>query len=253
MKIDRHSHVLLGVVVLSCLLAACSMMFEFLLREWLPHWNLAADILAAGLVPIAIVPPAAYAILSFMHRLALDNRKLRETVLFDQLTRVYSRNAFLEVAERHFEGAKGRSAGAMLIVDADRFKSINDRLGHDTGDIALQLISSVLLEEASNHGYVGRLGGEEFALFLPRASMRTLCEVANRICLRVSAEGRVIKGMRVDLTVSIGGALHLQGMTLAETLKQADIRLYKAKSAGRNRYRVDRTFLHAVSLSPQAA
>lgn len=125
--------------------------------------------------------------------------------------------------------------GAMLIVDADHFKNINDTWGHLKGDEALLLITSAIRKSVRGADFVGRIGGEEFAVFLPGASERDATAVAERI--RTSVEKLEFRpdAKAVPLTVSVGGATVGKEPTTSQLMRAADLRLYEAKRSGRNR------------------
>lgn len=125
---------------------------------------------------------------------------------------------------------------ALLMVDADHFKAINDRWGHDVGDSVLVAMAGVLRTCLRRSDTVARLGGEEFALWLPEATADAAARVAETVHARMAAV-RLPDGAEA-LTVSIGMAM-LGGQRdrsdLALLLKRADEALYLAKTAGRNR------------------
>ncbi|MEX6505152.1 GGDEF domain-containing protein [Jiella sp. M17.18] len=155
--------------------------------------------------------------------------KIEAFVKFDPLTGALARNYFLESARQ----AMGRG-GAVLLVDADHFKRINDSHGHDVGDKALQQLGATLACCVPPDALVGRIGGEEFAVFLPAADQERIEPVAAGICRRMRTDGRVIAERRIGLTVSIGGATITPGSSLQAAMKRADDCLYAAKAAGRD-------------------
>ncbi len=165
--------------------------------------------------------------------LARTHRVLAEKARRDEMTGMLNREAFfeeMECARRAF----GR--GTLLIVDADNFKRINDNWGHLTGDAALLEITAAIRRAVRADDVVGRIGGEEFAVFLTEADHRESLAAAERIRAEVArltfqpAAGEVL-----SLSVSIGGAMHRSQATLAELMREADRRLYEAKRRGRNR------------------
>jgi diguanylate cyclase (GGDEF)-like protein len=122
------------------------------------------------------------------------------------------------------------------MFDLDRFKNVNDTYGHQTGDRALALFARILGEELRGEDFVGRIGGEEFALVTTNdeAGARSLCE---RVRSRVASESLSdASGASVSFTVSVGFALmDAERKSLDALLSAADTALYRAKDAGRNR------------------
>ena len=167
--------------------------------------------------------------------LALDehNRELGQLALTDPLTGLGNRRA-LERAFRA-EGHGGRH-GALVMVDADHFKAVNDRWGHEMGDNVLIRLAAALRSCSRRHDTVVRLGGEEFALWLPEADAAAAARVAEAVHARI-AEAKLTGGEQA-LTVSIGIAIGEGGPdagAFADLMRRADAALYAAKAAGRNR------------------
>ncbi len=144
----------------------------------------------------------------------------------DPLTGAFNRRGFERMIPRD-------CAGAFLMVDIDRFKSINDTLGHDAGDRVLTATARAISGAVRRGDVPARLGGEEFAVFLPDADLMTAMEVGERV--RAAVQAGVRAGDR-SVTVSVGAAAGGAGASaLAATMKGADAALYAAKRAGRNR------------------
>lgn len=123
----------------------------------------------------------------------------------------------------------------MLIIDADNFKSVNDHFGHDRGDEALIAIAKAIKDMLREPDLVGRLGGEEFGVFLPGASREQAELVAERIRQNVTAARFTPNGHTHPLSVSVGGAVFEKELPFAELFRLADQQLYAAKQSGRNR------------------
>lgn len=188
-----------------------------------------AMLLAIGL-PLVIAFPVSIVALRFLKIITDAITKIEDFVKFDALTGVLARNYFMEATRQAF-GA----GGALLLVDADHFKRINDTHGHDLGDDALKLIGGVLSQTMPADGLVGRIGGEEFAVFLPLASREEAVAIAEAIRRALEERGRLVADRPIGITVSIGVAETASQPSLAALLKQADIQLYRAKTSGRNR------------------
>lgn len=166
-------------------------------------------------------------------------KRLQDSVDHDALTRALARSTFIERSERLLEAdAAGPDTAAVLMLDVDRFKSVNDRHGHAGGDAALIAFAGSVAEALRNEDLFGRLGGEEFAVFLPRTSREEAVAIAENI--RRTVEERLVdvgNGNRIPITVSGGLAFQTDTArpTLDALLAQADAALYRAKAEGRNR------------------
>lgn len=161
----------------------------------------------------------------------------RESAQVDALTGIPNRRAFLDTGERVLQRtlAAGQPA-AVLILDLDFFKKINDTFGHQSGDRVLCAFCETASETLRPNDLFARMGGEEFACLLPGASLDNAMAVAERI--RASFEGRRVRvGTQVSTsTVSIGIAMaNGIGADLGALLASADHALYQAKAKGRNR------------------
>jgi diguanylate cyclase (GGDEF)-like protein len=161
----------------------------------------------------------------------------KAAAMLDPLTGVWNRRGLLSENERVFpqSGRQGPEV-AVLLVDLDNFKSINDRFGHAFGDRVLQIFADTARRAVRGTDFVGRLGGEEFAVVLYGLARERALTVAERIRSAFAEEAETIEGRNVGATVSIGLALH-DGSTMAftELLWKADRALYRAKEGGRNR------------------
>ena len=170
-------------------------------------------------------------------QLAATHRRLAHKARHDDLTGLLNRESFFAVLDASRSKA---DRGALLIIDADHFKAINDSYGHLTGDEALLLIAAAIKDGVRAGDILGRIGGEEFGAFLVGASEQEARVVAERI--RGEVEGiafRPQEGETVPLTVSIGGTVCTTEATVSELMRAADRRLYEAKHGGRNLAIVD--------------
>jgi len=169
--------------------------------------------------------------------------QLSSLVLTDQLTGCVNRRGFDQSLAREVaRAARGGSELALLALDVDHFKSINDTMGHLAGDLALREVGALLLRAARTGDIVARTGGEEFCLVLPDTSAAGAYHVASRLCESLRGHEFHCGSDVVRLTVSIGVVAQTiaAGPTreVAETLKaRADEALYGAKRGGRDRVR----------------
>jgi diguanylate cyclase (GGDEF)-like protein len=169
-------------------------------------------------------------------------RKLELKATIDDLTGVFNRRAILARLREELSRAEREHYDlSIAMVDIDRFKRINDGYGHAAGDFVLQEVVNRLLSGAREYDTIGRLGGEEFVIVLPNASLARAHSMAERLRVRVSTSPVVFEGGRtIDVTVSIGVscAVSAQIESLENLLAAADAALYRAKKAGRNRVEV---------------
>jgi diguanylate cyclase (GGDEF)-like protein len=180
---------------------------------------------------------SAHAQLARAHaELAAAHRRLADKASRDDMTGMLNRESFFAA----LEGSRGNeSRGALLIVDADHFKSINDRYGHLAGDEALLEIAAAIQRAVRKVDCLGRIGGEEFGAFLAGASDDEAARVAERIRSEVEQiRFRPVNAGTVPLTVSIGGTACASDAALPDLLRAADRQLYEAKSRGRNLVRL---------------
>ena len=169
---------------------------------------------------------------------------LRNLAYTDALTGIPNRRFFLARAAMELRKAqRERSPFAVLALDIDRFKQINDRLGHQGGDAVIRCFAQTCMHELRGQDSCGRLGGDEFAILLPQTTRQVAFDVAQRLRLAIQEASCLpespIYGM--TLTTSIGIAEFLPTMTIAQAddlLDRADQALYRAKQAGRNRVEV---------------
>lgn len=165
--------------------------------------------------------------------LAQAHARLSEKARHDDMTGLLNRESFFTAIRTT---RRRNDAGILLIVDADHFKYINDTHGHAQGDVALLMIAEAIRGGVRAGDPVGRIGGEEFAAFLAGAEREEALLVAERIRLGVEAlRFSPGDGKYLPLSVSIGAAHLRPHLSLSQTMREADSRLYEAKARGRNR------------------
>ena len=181
----------------------------------------------------------------------LEIKKQEETIQFmaerDPLTELYNRRKMVEVLRDVFHSAE---KGAMMLLDIDNFKDINDSQGHIFGDRVLRQVAEVLLASTRDHWMVFRLGGDEFVLLYRGEPDLSLIQEKTEEIRRDLTKGTKVEHLMNHITVSIG-LCHYSPNALPATvdaaLAQADALLYRAKQGGRNRVE------HASITSPQPA
>lgn len=156
----------------------------------------------------------------------------------DYLTGIANRRHFMACAELEFARARRyKRPLALLMIDVDHFKRVNDSEGHLAGDDVLKEIAARCAPLMRGHDVIGRFGGEEFAVLLPETSLPEALRVAERVRSAVSARPITLSGSQAALvvTVSLGAAeIKEADESLADLLRRGDHALYEAKSAGRN-------------------
>jgi diguanylate cyclase (GGDEF)-like protein len=169
-------------------------------------------------------------------RVAAYEQILLIQTLTDPLTGLLNRRRFTELSL--LEAARAQRHGqpfAVMMVDIDHFKRINDTHGHPVGDVAIKLLANACSARIRPHDILARYGGEEFVLTLPQTGSEGALVVGERV--RHAAEQVVIPTERdaVHFTVSVGIATHRSGQPFDEVVSSADAALYRAKEGGRNR------------------
>jgi len=165
-------------------------------------------------------------------------QEIEQQAKTDYLTGLCNRRYFIAFAERELEHARRyQKPLAILAIDVDFFKAINDSYGHSVGDLTLQKFATVCNEVLRESDLLGRIGGEEFAILLPETDGRQAQEISERLRKSLS-ECRITvpdTGISVQFTVSIGVTLFTGGATgIDDLLSRADTALYQAKHNGRN-------------------
>jgi diguanylate cyclase len=188
-------------------------------------------------VPIVMAFPVMYFLMSKLRELAIAHQRLTVFASTDGLTQVMNRAAFSTLVEAYLKEVRRQDGphGALLIIDADNFKAVNDNYGHDFGDRALVTIAACIKAMLRGPDLVGRLGGEEFGVFLPGASADQAQRVAERIRQNVNDAAFEPAGTRHNLSVSVGGAVFQDQLSFTQLFREADRQLYRAKQNGRNR------------------
>ncbi len=155
----------------------------------------------------------------------------------DSLTGLLNRREFFNISESLiFKSKISFDPYALMMLDIDHFKNVNDTYGHDVGDIVLKGVTKAVDEQKRSNDIFGRIGGEEFAIFMPNTVAKDAEILANKICKSVSQ--LIIDGDGKPITVTISIGITSDGnrdLTLSEIMKSSDDALYEAKNNGRNR------------------
>lgn len=165
--------------------------------------------------------------------------ELRHLAEMDPLTNVFNRRAFLTLLDKAISAAQRTgTAVPVLVMDLDHFKNINDTWGHRAGDDVLRHFVMLAHRCLRKEDVMGRLGGEEFAIFLPNASAAGALAVAERLRALVEAQPVATGPQSIPVTVSVGVTLCAHGDAAGAALQRADEAMYLAKERGRNRVEV---------------
>ncbi|MDQ6696265.1 MAG: EAL domain-containing protein, partial [Actinomycetota bacterium] len=150
--------------------------------------------------------------------------------LHDALTGLGNRTLFAEEIESALDRRSGEAVVAVMLMDLDRFKEVNDTLGHHTGDVVLQQIADQLIQAVGDDGSVARLGGDEFAFVILASSRERVATVARDV-LAGGQASVVVGGLRLEVRASLGVALAPDhGTDRSTLLRRADIAMYHAKT-----------------------
>jgi diguanylate cyclase (GGDEF)-like protein len=192
--------------------------------------------IGALLCAVLITPLIAWPLLRLLCELEDARAQLDVLATRDELTGVYNRRQFLVLADREWARCRRYDmSAALLMIDVDLFKQVNDVHGHLAGDLLLREIARAAGDTLRQPDLFGRFGGEEFAVFLPHADPLGALDAAERIRGRVAQLSLEWKGRTVHTTVSVGvAALEVSHDSLAALIHDADQALYAAKDAGRN-------------------
>lgn len=209
-------------------------------REQITYEN---TTLVLGVVTAVVIAHAAWIspllliLVAALHRSSLV-AELQHAATRDTKTGLLNSGAWYAVAENHL--MRCRASGeqiAVLLVDLDHFKRVNDTHGHLTGDAALRAVADILAVELRDYDAVGRYGGEEFIVLLPGAADTAAALIADRLGRRIR-EGTAGHTAPVTASIGVAAARPVPGRSLDDLIAAADLALYEAKDAGRDRVRV---------------
>ncbi|MCB0278690.1 MAG: GGDEF domain-containing protein [Calditrichaeota bacterium] len=162
-------------------------------------------------------------------------RKFEFLSLHDPLTGLYNRrylgqqlDVLMEISDRY------ETEFSVVITDIDFFKQVNDKYGHDCGDMILKELSKLFVKNIRKIDFVGRYGGEEFLILLPSTTRTKAIGVAENLRKIVETHQFRYDNIEVPITVSAGVAAHRRGQSVESLMKTADENLYTAKNSGRN-------------------
>lgn len=186
----------------------------------------------AALIPLFYVTTASGYFLLVLSAIKLTNhlrsaKALEQTAFFDPLTKAYNRGFIEEVVKEEILKAKRlKEEFCILLIDLNDFKQVNDRYGHNAGDLVLKRIVEDLRRHLREYDMIARWGGDEFLVVLPAEKHTDVLEVANRL-----VSDFVIKYKDIEVTLSVGYACFpYDGDSLARLVEIADSRMYRSKT-----------------------
>lgn len=169
------------------------------------------------------------------HELESKNKELEVLAKTDRLTGALNRAAFTnELTHELFRAHRYNRPASLLMMDIDFFKQINDTYGHHAGDEALKAFAAHCTRYLREVDLFGRLGGEEFAAFLPETTSEAAATAANRLRGAPETETIPVDGQELSLRVSIGISAVKDSDNIESLMQRADASLYAAKQRGRN-------------------
>ncbi len=166
------------------------------------------------------------------------HEEIYRLTIIDALTDIHNKRYFMEFLTRSLScSTRYRRPLALVLLDIDRFKAINDQLGHLAGDFTLRELAGCIKTGIRKDDLFARYGGEEFGLVLPETTLQGAREMAEHLRQRVALHRFHYEGRAFHVTISLGVAATTgeEWLTTSELLEQADARLYRAKREGRNR------------------
>ena len=202
---------------------------------------------AGGYLAAMAITLLATVVLVFAMVMEREKHRYQQLAHTDSLTGLANRRSFMEQNEGWLQKSTG-TGFAVIMVDLDHFKTVNDIHGHATGDRVLQIAANTLRAHAPKSAIIGRMGGEEFAIFLPDCSVKDAWIFTETIREFFPVEVGRLESAKIQATLSAGYHHDMAGVCeLSNALRQADRALYDAKNSGRNRVYCSRRVEAATS------
>jgi diguanylate cyclase (GGDEF)-like protein len=215
-------------IFLSCVVTAVFLYLIFGKVTWV-------DMAFSAVVTTIVTVPISYRITGLIFKLNASRESLHRIAQCDVLTGIANRGYFFDRLTGMLNENKEASYPlAALMIDADHFKSVNDELGHATGDAVIKQLARVLQGTLRATDFIARYGGEEFVVGLPNTTPTEALYIAERMRETVSNSIELQRLARTHITVSVGIAVAQAQMSADALMLMADHALYSAKAAGRN-------------------
>ena len=195
--------------------------------------------IASWASPLLIAPFLSWWFVGLLLRINSIEQEMRDLATYDTLTGVFNRRTFFDIAVSLLNLMKREKQDlTILFIDIDHFKNINDSYGHDAGDAILKEFGSHLLKKTRKSDVVGRIGGEEFLIALPKTNGANGYRIAETIRQGLIENKTVSTGsnsFKITISIGISSFNGLDDCTIDQLVKHADSALYEAKEKGRNR------------------
>lgn len=220
---------ILFITVISVII---SELFFFIVSYSLAVTIVLKGILISFIIPLIVTPILSWYLVSLIIKIHHLEVKMRNLATYDSLTNVLSRKAFMTNAEVLYQlNKREQSTLAFLYIDIDDFKKINDKYGHQAGDVVLKSFGEILDKNRRESDIVGRLGGEEFAYVLPETNIQGAMKFSNNLRNIINNQFIEFDNIKIKYTISIGVSIcDCNNMVfLDELIRQADEALFIAK------------------------
>ena len=215
-----------------------AIVLDIIIARLLGHSTLQAqDLIRASLIPLVIAPFISWYLVGLLIELNKMEKNMTSLATYDDLTGLFNRRVFYQSCEKnHSYSIRTKTPYCLLIIDLDGFKKINDKYGHACGDQVLSTFAKLSLETIRVSDILARIGGEEFALFLPNTNTEEALVLAERLCTRIRKKPVISANKYIQYTISVGVAINQckKEETMESVLKKADDALYQAKDKGGN-------------------
>lgn len=188
--------------------------------------------------PLLLAPTISWVMVGFLFRIHTLEQEMRQLATYDGLTSLYNRAPFLVCCEQYLTLARrAKRPMAILFLDIDHFKSINDTHGHEIGDSTIRTVAQLVRAHLRSSDVAGRMGGEEFVVALPDTDQAGALKVAEKIREVIAQTDIATSKGALRCTVSAGLSVyhHYSDRGIDALLSEADQALYESKRAGRNR------------------
>jgi diguanylate cyclase (GGDEF)-like protein len=234
-------HITGAMFLLGTLVMAWRGFVYLFLPDWIPYSAFDATPLQIAAYAAGGLLPVVSTIGFLLMCTEFNQRELARAASLDYLTGICNRRAIEDLATRSIAAARRHGIPmAMMIVDVDHFKRINDEFGHQAGDVALVETVKRIRDALRSEDLVGRLGGEEFVAIMPSTDAASALAAAERMRQAFAATPMQLGERDLLITVSIGVAvLDAQDQAYSQLLRRADRAMYAAKTAGRNKVMLD--------------
>ncbi len=209
---------------------------HFILDDYIRHIVYMINALLCLSVLIIISYLFATSVQTETQVLSNKNKRLQVLADTDPLTGLYNRRYIISQLEQVHEQFVSLSVNyVILMIDIDNFKSVNDRYGHDCGDIVLKTVSAVIKQTLRKDDIISRWGGEEILVLLPDTEFVSGIIVGEKVRAAIEAVTMTHNGNSISVTATVGVASSQIGTSVLTIINTADMRMYKGKAEGKNR------------------